>query len=46
MNGHGPYGEVTDFTKQITEDFFYTVNQHWLECYHVDGFRYDSVPEF
>lgn len=40
------YGESTDFRKAFTQDFFFTVNQHWLECYHVDGFRYDCVPDF
>lgn len=40
------YGESTDFRKAFTQDFFYTVNNHWLECYHVDGFRYDCVPDY
>jgi 1,4-alpha-glucan branching enzyme len=30
----------------IAQDFFYTVNLHWLETYHVDGFRYDCVPNY
>lgn len=40
------YGESTDFRHAFTQDFFYTVNHHWLDCYHVDGFRYDCVPEW
>jgi 1,4-alpha-glucan branching enzyme len=40
------YGESTDFNRQFTRDFFYTVNYHWLDCYHVDGFRYDCVPDY
>jgi len=27
-------------------DYFYTANHHWLEVYHVDGFRYDCVPNY
>jgi len=40
------FGESTDFRKTFTQDFFFTVNQHWLECYHTDGFRYDCVPNY
>ncbi|HBG46356.1 MAG TPA: alpha-amlyase [Deltaproteobacteria bacterium] len=40
------FGESTDFRRSFTRDFFYTVNCHWLDCYHVDGFRYDCVPEW
>lgn len=40
------FGESTDFNRQFTQDFFYTVNYHWLETYHVDGFRYDCVPNY
>ena len=40
------FGEGTDFRRAFTQDFFFTVNQHWLECYHVDGFRYDCVPNY
>jgi maltooligosyltrehalose trehalohydrolase len=38
------FGESTDFRRGFTRDFFLTVNHHWLECYHADGFRYDCVP--
>jgi maltooligosyltrehalose trehalohydrolase len=27
-------------------DYFYTANHHWLEVHHVDGFRYDCVPNY
>ncbi|MCW5200561.1 alpha-amylase [Desulfobulbus sp. F4] len=40
------FGESTDYRRQLTRDFFYTVNFHWLECYHADGFRYDCVPNY
>ncbi|CUT13537.1 14alphaglucan branching enzyme EC 24118 [Bradyrhizobium sp.] len=40
------FGKSTDFTRKITRDFFHTANHHWLEVYHVDGFRYDCVPNY
>jgi maltooligosyltrehalose trehalohydrolase len=40
------FGKSTDFTREITRDYFYTANHHWLEIYHVDGFRYDCVPNY
>jgi 1,4-alpha-glucan branching enzyme len=40
------FGKSTDFTRRLTREYFFTVNQHWLEVYHVDGFRYDCVPNF
>jgi 1,4-alpha-glucan branching enzyme len=33
-----------DYRKEFTRDYFLAVNRHWLETYHVDGFRYDYVP--
>jgi maltooligosyltrehalose trehalohydrolase len=39
-------GKSTDFNRQLTRDYFFSVNQHWLEVYHVDGFRYDCVPNY
>jgi len=30
----------------FTRDFFSTGNHRWLDCYHVDGFRYDCVPNY
>ncbi len=40
------FGESTDFNRSFTRDFFFTVTHHWLDCYHVDGFRYDCVPNY
>jgi 1,4-alpha-glucan branching enzyme len=40
------FGKSTDFGRQLTRDYFFTVNHHWLEVYHVDGFRYDCVPNY
>ncbi len=40
------FGCSTDYNRQITRDFFETVDAHWLETYHVDGFRYDCVPNY
>jgi len=40
------FGESTDFNRAFTRDFFFTVNYHWLDCYHIDGFRYDCVPNY
>jgi maltooligosyltrehalose trehalohydrolase len=47
FNGaNGQYGILSDFTKQFTQDYFYSVNQFWLDTFHVDGFRFDDVPEY
>ncbi|WP_233154208.1 alpha-amylase family glycosyl hydrolase [Scytonema sp. HK-05] len=40
------FGESTDYNRKFTQDFFFTVNYHWLDTYHVDGFRYDCVPNY
>jgi 1,4-alpha-glucan branching enzyme len=40
------FGKSTDFTRALTRDYFFSVNHHWLEVYHVDGFRYDCVPNY
>ena len=42
----GDYGTLNDFTKQLTQDYYYSVNQYWLDTFHVDGFRFDDVPEY
>ena len=44
--GSGDYGTLNDFSKQLTQDYFYSVNQFWLDTFHVDGFRFDDVPEY
>jgi len=40
------FGKSTDFSRQLTRDYFFTASHHWLEVYHVDGFRYDCVPNY
>ena len=40
------FGESTDFRRELTRDFFFTVNHHLLTAYHADGFRYDCVPNY
>jgi 1,4-alpha-glucan branching enzyme len=40
------FGKSTDFNRELTRDYFYSVSHHWLEVYHVDGFRYDCVPNY
>jgi maltooligosyltrehalose trehalohydrolase len=44
--GSGDYGTLNDFSKQLTQDYFYSVNQFWIDTFHVDGFRFDDVPEY
>ncbi|HEY5989680.1 MAG TPA: alpha-amylase family glycosyl hydrolase [Streptosporangiaceae bacterium] len=39
-------GASTDFSRPLVQDFFLAVNQYWLEEFHVDGFRYDCVPNY
>jgi 1,4-alpha-glucan branching enzyme len=40
------FGKSTDFNRALTRDYFYSVSHHWLEVFHVDGFRYDCVPNY
>jgi maltooligosyltrehalose trehalohydrolase len=44
--GSGSYGTLNDFSQRLTQDYFYSVNQYWLDTFHVDGFRFDDVPEY
>ncbi len=46
MKGYDPYGPTPDYERDFTQNFVYTVNDHWLEAYHIDGFRYDDVPDY
>ncbi len=39
-------GASVDYTRRLVRDFFEAVNLHWLHEFHVDGFRYDCVPNF
>jgi 1,4-alpha-glucan branching enzyme len=38
--------QSTDFSRPLTQDFFFTVCVSWLENFRVDGFRYDAVSEY
>ena len=40
------FGVSTDWSKPLVQDFFLSVNLHWLQVFHVDGFRYDCVPNY
>lgn len=40
------FGASVDWTRPFSQDFFYSVNRLWLEKFHVDGFRYDCVPNY
>ncbi len=40
------FGCSTDFNRKLTQDFYFTVNDFWLDAFHVDGFRYDCVPNY
>jgi 1,4-alpha-glucan branching enzyme len=40
------FGVSTDWNKDLVRDFFLSVNRHWLEMFHVDGFRFDCVPNY
>jgi 1,4-alpha-glucan branching enzyme len=40
------FGASTDFRRTYVQDFYYTVNYFWLDRYHVDGIRYDCVPNY
>jgi maltooligosyltrehalose trehalohydrolase len=42
----GDFGILNDFSKKLTQDYFYSVNQYWLDTFHVDGFRFDDAPEY
>ena len=35
-----------NYRAAFTREYFFEVNKHWLEEYHLDGFRYDYVPGF
>ncbi len=40
------FGPSTDWNRPFVRDYFFTVNQFWLDACHVDGFRYDCVPNY
>jgi 1,4-alpha-glucan branching enzyme len=39
-------GASIDYNRKVVPPFFLAVNQHWLDEFHVDGFRYDCVPNY
>jgi maltooligosyltrehalose trehalohydrolase len=41
----GQFGPQADFSKPFTQKYFALANRHWLDEYHVDGFRYDEVTD-
>lgn len=40
------FGPSTDYQRKFTRDFYFTLNDYWLDRYHVDGIRYDCVPNY
>jgi 1,4-alpha-glucan branching enzyme len=40
------FGPSTDYHREFTRDFYFTANYYWLDKYHVDGIRYDCVPNY
>ena len=40
------YGPKPDFSQSFVQDYFFSINQLWLDKFHLDGFRYDNVPAF
>ncbi|HVN03492.1 MAG TPA: alpha-amylase family glycosyl hydrolase [Bryobacteraceae bacterium] len=45
INGDGLFGPTIDFSQTFGQDYCGVANQHWLDDYHVDGFRYDEVTD-
>jgi maltooligosyltrehalose trehalohydrolase len=44
--GAHQFGNSINYNLQFPQDYFYTANNYWLDQFHVDGFRYDDVPDF
>ena len=40
------FGAGTDWNRDFTRDYFFTVSHYWLDNFHIDGFRYDCVPNY
>jgi 1,4-alpha-glucan branching enzyme len=40
------FGPSTDWRRSFVQDYFFTVNHFWMDKCHVDGFRYDCVPNY
>lgn len=43
---HSPWGKTVDYNKKFVQDFFFTVCNFWIDRFHFDGIRYDSLPDF
>ena len=46
INGDGPFGPQVDYSLSFAQDYVFAANCHWLDEYHVDGFRYDEVDDY
>ena len=46
IDGTGPFGPTIDLSKEFAHEYVQAANFHWLDEYHVDGFRYDEVTDF
>jgi 1,4-alpha-glucan branching enzyme len=45
INGRGDFGPRIDYARPFALEYVRTVNRHWLEEFHVDGFRYDEAGD-
>jgi 1,4-alpha-glucan branching enzyme len=45
IGASGLFGPQSDFAQVFTQEYFAVSNRHWLDDYHVDGFRYDEVTD-
>lgn len=45
IGGDGSFGPVVDYSKQFARDYVDAVTAHFLDDYHIDGFRYDEVTD-
>jgi maltooligosyltrehalose trehalohydrolase len=45
IGASGLFGPQADFSQAFTQEYFAASNRHWLDQYHVDGFRYDEVTD-
>lgn len=40
------FGSSVDYKTKFVKDYFFTINHYWLDKYHIDGIRYDCVPNY
>ncbi len=45
IGASGQFGPQCDFGQVFAQEYFAASNRHWLDEYHVDGFRYDEVTD-